>query len=111
MFNFREMSTEELTPQQAEQKLKGGQTLLIDVRESYEFSQIHIDGAKLVPLGDLPRRIKEVASPEQELIVMCRSGSRSSYALQQLKSMGYKKVYNLNGGIISWAMSGLPVLR
>jgi rhodanese-related sulfurtransferase len=108
----RELPYTNLTPQQAEQKRKSGeQVLVVDVREPYEYSESHIPGSKLIPLGQLSGRLNELGSKEQELIVVCRSGGRSSQAAQQLVGLGYKKVSNLSGGMIAWLRAGLPAER
>lgn len=74
---------------------------IIDVREPSEFASGHIPGAKLIPLGQLMRRLSEV-SPNEECVVVCRSGSRSSMAVQYLQQQGYSKVHNLMGGMNYW---------
>ncbi len=111
MFNFKASPIEDITPQQAEQKMKSGKVLLIDVREPYEYAQVHIDGAKSLPLGKLTAQINQVCEKEQELVLVCQSGSRSSYAAQQLSNLGYKKIYNLRGGTVAWLLAGLPAIR
>ncbi len=111
MFNFKALPYEEITPQQAEQRMKSGKLMLIDVREPYEYAQVHIEGAKLLPLGKLTAQIQELCEKEQEIIVVCHSGSRSSFAAEQLSNLGYKKIYNLRGGTVGWLMAGLPAIR
>ena len=108
----RALSYEEVTPQQVEQKRRSDkQTLIIDVREPYEYREGHIPGSKLVPLGQLTKRLNELGSKEQEVILVCRSGSRSGHAASQLSALGYKKVLNLRGGMIGWLRAGLPAER
>ena len=74
---------------------------LIDVRENYEFNDEHIDGAKLIPLGQLQARINEI-DKDKKAVMICRSGARSSYAAQFLVQKGYKHIYNLSGGMMMW---------
>jgi adenylyltransferase/sulfurtransferase len=75
---------------------------LIDVREPFEFEIARIDGAKLIPLGEIPDRAGEL-NREQTLIVHCHSGRRSAQAVQLLKKRGFSNVYNLEGGIDAWS--------
>lgn len=108
----RELPYTDLTPQQADQKRKSSpQVRVIDVREPYEYSESHIPGSKLIPLGQISARLNELGNKEQELIVVCRSGSRSSHAAQQLAGLGYKKISNLQGGMMGWLRAGLPTER
>lgn len=76
--------------------------VLIDVRQPSEFEESRIQGAKLIPLGDLPARLAEIPK-DQPVVVYCRSGARSSRAAQFLKEQGYTNVENLSGGIKAWA--------
>ena len=58
-------------------------------------------GSTLIPLGDLPRRYQEL-DPEQDIVVHCKMGGRSAKAVDYLKTVGFKKVKNLRGGILEW---------
>lgn len=80
---------------------------LLDVRQPEEFVAGHIQGARLIPLGELPRRLKELPR-DREILCICHSGSRSSHAARQLHSAGYR-VINLKGGMDGWQRAGLPV--
>ena len=75
---------------------------LIDVREPFEFEIARIEGAKLIPLGEILERADEL-DREQTLIVHCHSGRRSAEAVRLLKQRGFAKVYNLEGGIAAWS--------
>jgi sulfur-carrier protein adenylyltransferase/sulfurtransferase len=75
---------------------------LIDVREPFEFEIARIDGAKLIPLGEIPERAEEL-DREQTLIVHCHSGRRSAQAVRLLKQRGFVNVYSLEGGIDAWS--------
>lgn len=75
----------------------------IDVRQPEEFEASRIDGAKLIPLGDLPSRLSEIENLKEEfLVVSCKSGGRSSRALMLLEEQGFKNVWNLVGGNDAW---------
>jgi adenylyltransferase/sulfurtransferase len=75
---------------------------LIDVREPFEFEIARIEGAKLIPLGEILERADEL-DREQTLIVHCHSGRRSAEAVRLLKQRGFANVYNLEGGIAAWS--------
>jgi sulfur-carrier protein adenylyltransferase/sulfurtransferase len=75
---------------------------LIDVREPFEFEIARIDGATLIPLGEIQERADEL-DRRQTLIVHCHSGRRSAQAVQLLKQRGFTNVYNLEGGIDAWS--------
>ncbi|MBZ5515446.1 MAG: molybdopterin-synthase adenylyltransferase MoeB [Acidobacteriia bacterium] len=76
--------------------------VLIDVREPHEFQICRIPGAKLIPLGEVPRRMHELNSAE-EIVVHCRSGVRSAQAVELLMKSGFRKIHNLKGGILAWS--------
>jgi rhodanese-related sulfurtransferase len=82
---------------------------LLDVREPEEYVVGHIAGARLIPLGELPRRIHELPR-DREILCVCHSGSRSRAAAQQLMAAGLRSV-NLNGGMLAWEGARLPVKR
>src|SRR5436309_5354184 len=75
---------------------------LIDVREPFEFEIARIDGAKLLPLGEIPERAEDLHR-ERTFIVHCHSGRRSAEAVRLLKQRGFDNVYNLEGGIDAWS--------
>jgi adenylyltransferase/sulfurtransferase len=75
---------------------------LIDVREPFEFEIARIDGAKLIPLGEIAERADDLHR-EQMFIVHCHSGLRSAQAVRLLKQRGFANVYNLEGGIDAWS--------
>ena len=80
----------------------GDQVRLLDVREPHELEISHLDGATVIPLGQLAARLSELDSAE-EMVVLCKSGTRSARALELLVSAGFRKVKNLEGGINAWA--------
>ncbi len=81
---------------------RGDRFVLIDVREPHEYQICNIPFAKLIPLGDLPKRVNELDSAD-EIVVHCKSGVRSAKAADFLKQAGFKKVLNMKGGILAWS--------
>jgi sulfur-carrier protein adenylyltransferase/sulfurtransferase len=75
--------------------------LLLDVREPFEYEIARIDGAKLIPLGEISERAREIENGE--IIVHCHSGMRSAQAVELLQGAGLTNVYNLEGGIDAWS--------
>jgi adenylyltransferase/sulfurtransferase len=76
--------------------------VLIDVREPHEYQICRIPSAKLIPLGELPKRIDELNGAD-EIVAHCKSGMRSAKAVDFLKQAGFKKVRNMKGGILAWS--------
>jgi adenylyltransferase/sulfurtransferase len=92
----------EITAAELKGRLDRGERLrIIDVREPNEFQINRIPGAELIPLGELPRRYAEL-DPADELVMQCKMGGRSAKAADFLRSVGFKRVLNLKGGILDW---------
>ena len=83
---------------------------LLDVRTPGEFQQARLEGAKLIPIGQLLNRLPEVPK-DRPILVYCAVGSRSAQVVNYLARQGYPEVYNLYGGIYSWAQDGYPILQ
>jgi adenylyltransferase/sulfurtransferase len=75
--------------------------VIVDVREPWEAAICRLPGARLIPLGELPRRLSEL-DPAVELVVYCKSGARSARAVGFLREQGFAGAVNLTGGILSW---------
>jgi adenylyltransferase/sulfurtransferase len=75
--------------------------VVLDVREPFEYEIAHIDGSKLIPLGQLGQRVNELDTADQ-IVVYCHTGVRSAQAVSFLNGLGFKKVKNLKGGIKAW---------
>jgi adenylyltransferase/sulfurtransferase len=76
--------------------------VLIDVREPHEYQIARIPGARLIPLGELPKHLSEL-DPDADIVAHCKSGGRSQKAVDLLKANGFKKVRNMTGGITAWS--------
>jgi rhodanese-related sulfurtransferase len=81
---------------------------VIDVRQMQEIAQGTVPKAEALPLHTLPAKVNEL-SPEEKLVLVCRSGARSAQACLFLQQQGFSNVYNLRGGMMGWMQSGLPV--
>jgi rhodanese-related sulfurtransferase len=111
----------EVNADQAEQMMRErADVLVVDVRESSEHEQGHLNQALLVPRGILeaaadpayPKHNPEfTAARERPVIVYCATGGRSAMAAAVMQMMGFKDVYSLAGGFASWEQAGKPVTR
>lgn len=82
--------------------------VVLDVREQHEWDAGHIEGARHVPLGDVPARVGEL-DPTVRTLVVCHVGGRSARASAWLTQQGYD-VVNLAGGMDAWESAGRPVV-
>jgi adenylyltransferase/sulfurtransferase len=95
--------------QLADRLNQGEEIHLLDVREPHELEISQLEGADLIPLGQLAARLSELDSAD-EMVVFCKGGTRSARALELLASAGFRKVKNLKGGINAWAQEVDPSL-
>lgn len=85
--------------------------LLLDVREPAEYAAVHASQAKLMPLGEVGLRLRELeAWKDKPVAVICRSGRRSAQAVLILQEAGFTKVVNVQGGTNAWVEAGLDVI-
>ena len=92
----------ELSVRELKARLDAGRPpLILDVREPSEAAICRLPGSRLIPLGELPRRLDELERTA-EIVVHCKSGGRSSRAVALLREKGYTRASNLTGGILSW---------
>jgi adenylyltransferase/sulfurtransferase len=80
----------------------GDDHFLLDVREPHEQAICRIEGATLIPLGELENRLGELPR-HKRILVHCKSGGRSARAVSRLRELGFSDVWNVSGGIIAWA--------
>lgn len=79
-----------------------GTTLLLDVREPWEYETCHIIGSVLVPMRQIPTAVNEL-DPDQETVVICHHGIRSRAVAAYLAKLDFSRIINLSGGIDQWA--------
>ena len=95
---------EEITATELKNRIDAGEDVqIIDVRQPEEYAFAKIEGAKLIPLGELPSRLNEL-DPTREVIFQCKSGVRSARAVEFVQQSGYQGIAkNLRGGITAWS--------
>lgn len=99
-----------ISAEEVEEKLKHGRRpFLLDVRQPEEFRRGHIAGAKLIPLGQISRRMGEIPSG-REIVCICATGHRSVPAARKLTSAGYA-ASSMKKGMIAWKAARLPVSK
>jgi adenylyltransferase/sulfurtransferase len=100
----------EIEPTELQERLANDDDFrLIDVREPHELQISKLEQAELIPLGSLASHLHELDSA-QEIILMCKAGTRSARALELLAGAGFRKLKNLHGGINEWARQVDPSL-
>jgi len=105
------VAAHEITVTDLAERVKTNHLKLLDVREPHELQISALPNAVNIPLGQLAARLSELDSAD-EMVIFCKSGSRSARGLELLASAGFKKVKNLKGGINAWARevdSSLPL--
>jgi rhodanese-related sulfurtransferase len=91
-----------VTVEELKEKIdKGDAPAIVDVREPHEWDICRIEGATLIPLGELPQRM-EGLDRGCEMVVLCKMGGRSARAVAFLRQQGFENVHNLDGGILAW---------
>lgn len=102
----------EISAQEALQRLRTSNAILIDVREESEWHAGHARGATHLSKGIIERDIeKAVPRLDQEIVLYCGGGFRSALATRALQEMGYTNVWSLAGGWRAWEAAGAPVER
>ncbi len=102
--------SQSLSPSQATLLMNRENAVVIDVRESGEWNNGHIAGARHIPMPVLQEKMAELEKfKKRPLIICCVSGNRSSAAANTLRKAGFEKVFNLAGGIVSWREAKLPL--
>ena len=94
----------EIDPESVQRMSKGGERFtLLDVREPWEFDAARIEGAKLMPMGDVPGRANQELDPEDHIVVYCHHGVRSMNVTAWLRQQGFEKAQSMAGGIDAWS--------
>ncbi len=94
----------EITPEEVKMKLgRDDNFLLLDVREPWELERSYIDGAKLMPMGEVAARAHQELDPEDHIVVICHRGVRSMSVTAWLRQQGFEKAQSMRGGIDAWS--------
>jgi rhodanese-related sulfurtransferase len=97
-----------ISPKEASAMYADKKAVIVDVREDSEWNEQHVPGAIHIPLAQLNERLSELKQyKDSTVITQCKTGRRSAKALDELKSAGFSKVYNMGGGIMAWDKAGL----
>lgn len=101
----RTVTIPEITVYELKAKMdKKDDFLLLDVREPYEYQIARIPGSRLIPVGQLQSRLSELEPfKDKEIVAHCKLGGRSAKAVELLLNSGFKKVWNVVGGIAEWS--------
>jgi len=101
-----------VNPRDAQALLENVHPFLLDVRTPGEYQRAHLAGATLIPVQELQQRLAELEQyKDQDILIYCASGNRSTVASKILIDAGFKRIYNLSTGIRGWMQAGLPVER
>lgn len=110
--NYQETSYREVTANEATQLIKKEHPLILDVRTTGEYSRGHLQDAVLIPVQELQKRLKELASyKDREILVYCATGNRSTVASKILIDNGFRQIANMRHGYHEWVKNDLPVTR
>jgi rhodanese-related sulfurtransferase len=94
----------EITPEEVKMKLDQSEGFtLLDVREPWEFETAHLEGSKLLPMGEVPSRAHQELDPEDHIVVICHHGVRSMNVTAWLRQQGFEKAQSMRGGIDAWS--------
>jgi rhodanese-related sulfurtransferase len=103
-------SVTKITPEELNEKMKFGKhPLIVDVRQPDEYRQVHIKGAKLIPLTEIYKHLDELPKG-REIVCVCASGQRSRSAAKILDKEGFIAL-DLRGGMIAWRRNKFPVQK
>jgi len=94
----------EISPEEVKAQVDRGERFtLLDVREPWEFSTARIEGAKLMPMGEVPSRAHQELDPDEHIVVLCHLGVRSLSVTQWLRQQGFENAQSVHGGIDAWS--------
>ena len=95
----------EIKPRDLAAQLKAhpSDTILLDVREPWEFATAQIQGSKSIPMGEIPARAFQELNPDSHIVTICHAGVRSLNVALWLRNQGFEQVQSLSGGIDGWS--------
>lgn len=109
---FSGMGIDRISVNEATLLINRQDALVLDVRETAEWSAGHIPNARHIALGHLGKHLSEIEKhKDKPVIVVCASGNRSGAGCRVLKQAGFQQVRNLAGGVNAWSDAGLPMTK
>jgi len=110
--NYQPANYREMTAAQAADFIARQQPLILDVRTPAEFKRGHLPQAMLIPVQELQRRIGELSAyRQQEILIYCATGNRSTVASKILIDQGFTQISNMRYGIVDWQQRKYPVVN
>lgn len=112
MLNRGASGVANLSAAEAVLMLNRGKPLILDVRDTTEFTSGHIQGAKNIPLAELANRLKEIEKfKDKPVLVHCQRGMRAKSAIKILRAQQFNQLNNLQGGLDAWVEAKLPLVK
>ena len=101
-----------VTLEEARTALDKSSAIVIDIRETSEHATGVAKGARLIPMGQLGKRLNELPKPgEQPLLIICNTQNRSSKIVEQLQAAGFNNASYVQGGMSQWAARGWTMVK
>jgi hydroxyacylglutathione hydrolase/adenylyltransferase/sulfurtransferase len=97
----------EITPEEAERRVREGTAVIIDIREQYEWDAGRIAGARHIEIERLASKAPTI-DKDTSVVFQCRAGARSLMAAQAFRRAGYD-AYSMAGGLEEWHRAGFPL--
>jgi rhodanese-related sulfurtransferase len=112
VIEYQAAAYREVGAKEAAQIIANLKPFVLDVRTAGEFADGHLEGATLLPIQQMQKRIGELSSYRQEpVFIYCATGNRSTVAAKLLVDAGFEQVINLRRGIADWKAAGLPIVK
>ncbi len=112
MLHERRKAGPQVSPAQLSMLINNEDALVLDVRADKEFRKGHVVGAMNVPYNQLNDRIDQLDKYKgRPVVLVCKMGSTTGSVAKRLRERGFEKVYRLNGGMMEWSASQMPVVK
>jgi rhodanese-related sulfurtransferase len=112
VIDYQQPNYTEVTAEEAAVLIANIQPLVLDVRTPREYQNGHLENSLLIPVQELQNRWKEIAEyKNQDILIYCATGNRSTVSSKILIDKGFKRIYNLRYGISDWTRRGYPVVQ
>jgi rhodanese-related sulfurtransferase len=112
VIEYRQANYKEVSAKEASELIKNIQPLILDVRTRGEYRKGHLENSLLIPLQELQARWKEISEyKNQDILIYCATGNRSTVASKILIDNGFKRIYNMRYGISDWGREKYPIKK